>query len=50
MDIMSAQVDGRAIDFGVNTIVRRLQLPKYGLLLEKMHGLTKRQHKNLFEV
>ena len=49
MNTKSAQIEGRAIDFGVDTILRRLRLSKDGLLLEKMHGLTKRQHEKLFE-
>ena len=48
-DTATAQVDGRTIDVGVNSIARLLWLPKEGLLLDSMPGLTKKQHENLFE-
>ena len=49
MDTSTTQVDGRTIDCGIDVIARNLWLPKEGLLLDKMPGLTKKQHEELFE-
>lgn len=48
-DTTTALVDGRTIDVGRNAISRLLWLPKEGLLLDSMPGLTKKQHENMFE-
>lgn len=49
MDIATAQVDGMTIDCGVDAISRHLWLPKDGLSLDAMLGLTKKQHEELFK-
>lgn len=49
MNTETPQVNGRTIDFSVDMVARHLWLPKDGLLLEKMHGLTKKQHGDMFE-